>query len=178
MPRRQVRYFDGNYWRTQHWLISSRNPSLSSSRDAKNILKYKMPNQAASRGEARTKEEKSQRVTEMIYKEASRKSKLRMYFQLLPIFCSASYLRHNLFRKAFLNTSLWVKSWNRHLVLEQIHQRGSTVQRQELQTQDLTTMPQHTPCSPISTLSCALLLQRQLGVVYPLVCVTTELSVL
>lgn len=76
-----------------------------------------MPNQAASWREARTKEEKSQHVTEMIYKEASRKSKL--YLQLLPILCSASYLLHNLFRKAFLNTSLQVKSWNRHLVIEQ-----------------------------------------------------------
>lgn len=80
----------------------------------------------------------------MIYKEASRRSKLRMFFQLLPIFCSASYLLHNLFRKAFLNTSLLVKSWNRHLVLEKIRQRDSTLQRQVLQTQDLTTMPQHT----------------------------------
>lgn len=67
------RYFHGNYWRTQHWLISSRNPLLSSSRDAKNIHQDKKPNQAAARGgEARTKEEKSQRVTGMIYKEASR----------------------------------------------------------------------------------------------------------
>lgn len=54
------RYFDGNYWQTQHWLISSRNPFQSFSRDAKNTHKYKMPNQPASQGEARTKEEKSQ----------------------------------------------------------------------------------------------------------------------
>lgn len=57
------RYFDGNYWKTQDLLISSRDPSQSFSRDAKNTHEYKMPNQLASQGGARTKEEKSQHVT-------------------------------------------------------------------------------------------------------------------
>lgn len=67
-------YFDGNYWKTQDWLISSRDPSQSFSRDVKNT--HKMPSQLASQGGARTKGEKSQHVTQMTYKaEASRKSK-------------------------------------------------------------------------------------------------------
>lgn len=130
-----------------------------------------MPNQAASWREARTKEEKSQHVTEMIYKEASRKSKL--YLQLLPILCSASYLLHNLFRKAFLNTLLQVKSWNRHLVIEQTGPRGSTLQRQALQIQDVTHCPNALQCSLSSTLVCTLLLQGQLGGAYPLPGVAT-----
>lgn len=92
-----------------------------------------------------------------------------MYFQLQPIFCSASYLLHNLFRKASLNTSLQVKSWNRHRFVKEVPQGRDKTPNTGLN---------HKVHSQISTLTCALLLQGQLGAVYPLPCVTTQLSVL
>lgn len=77
-----------------------------------------MPNQLASQGEARTKEEKSQHVTEASYKGESlrKENKVRIHFHLQLMHYPALYQQHNLLSEGLFfgccccfNTSLKVK---------------------------------------------------------------------